>query len=192
MTRPWQRDPIFYLNFVRRVPYIDLSEEGEERQRWLESLEAVPATLGQAKINLTEPSGELAGLTVFHLENFDGVGQGQPYRDEPPAGTIGWYRDLCGRLAEAHSAERGACEAALEAVEGYRDWLVARRPEMPPSAGIGTENLEWYFRNVRLLPYGVDDILLLGEREFHRFKSAYEIVRNRKLEPFLGQMKAVD
>ena len=42
---------------------------------------------------------------------------------------------------------------------------------MPASAGIGTENLEWYFRNVRLLPYGVDDIVLLGEREFHRFRA---------------------
>ena len=24
VTRPWQRDPIFYLNFVRRLPYADL------------------------------------------------------------------------------------------------------------------------------------------------------------------------
>jgi hypothetical protein len=50
---------------------------------------------------------------------------------------------------------------------------------MPPSAGIGTENLEWYFRNVRLLPYGVEDIVLLGEREFHRYRTAYQITLNR-------------
>ena len=50
---------------------------------------------------------------------------------------------------------------------------------MPPSAGIGTENLEWYFRRVRLLPFSVEDIVLLGEREFHRYRTAYEIVRNR-------------
>ena len=182
VTRPWQRDPIFYLNLIRRVPYADWPLEGEERTRWLESLEAVPATLELAKANLTEPSGELAGLAVFRLENFDGVGQGQPYRDDPPAGTIGWYRDLCARLGDGESAEGAACGAALAAVEGYRDWLAERRPDMPASAGIGIDNLEWYFRNVRLLPYGVDDILLLGEREFHRYKSAYEIVRNRNAE----------
>ena len=32
---------------------------------------------------------------------------------------------------------------------------------------------------MRLLPYGVTDIVLLGEREFHRYRAAYEIVRNR-------------
>jgi len=64
-------------------------------------------------------------------------------------------------------------------VEGYRDWLVEKRPDMPVSAGIGTEKLEGYFRRVRLLPYGVDEIVLLGERELHRYRTAYEIVRNR-------------
>ena len=50
---------------------------------------------------------------------------------------------------------------------------------MPASAGIGIENLDWYFRRVRLLPYSVDEIVLLGQREFHRYRTAYEIVRNR-------------
>jgi len=177
VTRPWHRDPIFYLNLVRRVPYVDLPSD-EMR----DSLATVPAILEQAQANLTEPSGELADLAIFHLENFDGVGQGQPYRDNPPAGTIGWYADLCTRLVKQQPDNRAACAAALHAVEGYRDWLLAEWPDMPASAGIGTENLEWYFHRVRLLPYGVDEIVLLGEREFHRYRTAYEIVRNRNRE----------
>jgi len=174
VTRPWQRDPIFYLNLVRRTPYIDLpaDELGD-------SLTAVPAILEQARANLTEPNGELADLAIFHLESFDGVGQGQPYRDDPPAGTIGWYSDLCRRLQDRQPDDRATCTTALRAVEGYRNWLLAERPNMPDSAGIGTENLEWYFRRVRLLPFGVHEIVLLGEREFHRYRVAYEIVRNR-------------
>jgi hypothetical protein len=178
VTRPWQKDPISWLNFVRRVPYVDLPLEGDEATSWSESLAAVPATLAQAKANLTDPIGELAGLAIFHLENFDGVGQGQPYRDDPPAGTIGWYEDLCSRVAEHQPGDSSSCRAALEAVASYRDWLAEKRPKMEPLAAIGTENLDWYFRNIRLLPYGVEAILLLGEREFHRFKAAYEIVRN--------------
>jgi hypothetical protein len=179
VTRPWAKDPVYYLDQVRRVPYVELPLAGAAWERWRESLAAVPAILGQAQANLTEPNGELAGLAVFHLDNFDGVGQGQPYRDEPPEGTVGWFADLCARVTEAQPTDSEACAAAHEAVVGYRNWLDAQRPGMPPSAGIGTENLEWYFRNVRLLPYGVEDIVLLGEREFHRYRTAYQITRNR-------------
>jgi Bacterial protein of unknown function (DUF885) len=178
VNRPWRKDPILYLDQVRRVPFVDLPLSGEAAARWRQSLAAVPQILRQAEANLTEPSGELADLALFHLENFDGVGQGEPYRDDPPSGTIGWFRDLCARVSEAQPADGDACRLALGAVEGYRDWLRAERPGMVSSAGVGTANLEWYFRNVRLLPYGVDEIVLLGKREFDRYRSAYEITRN--------------
>jgi hypothetical protein len=174
VIRPWLQDPIFYLNLVRRIPYVDLPSDDVG-----DSLSTVPLILEQARVNLTEPNGELADLALFHLASFDGVGQGQPYRDDPPAGSIGWYTDLCHRLDKVQPIHTSACKAALQAVQGFRDWLQERRPGMPASAGIGTENLEWYFRRVRLLPYGVDEIVLLGEREFHRYRTAYEIVRNR-------------
>ena len=179
VNRPWQKDPILYLDQVRRVPYVDIPLEDEAASRWRQSLRAVPRILRQAEVNLTEPSGELAALTIFHLDNFDGVGQGQPYRDDPPAGTIGWFRDVCERVAEAQPGDSELCSDALAGVVRYRDWLAAEQPGMSSSAGIGTENLEWYFRNVRLLPYGVADIALLGEREFHRYRAAYEITLNR-------------
>jgi len=179
VTRPWQKDPILYLDQVRRVPYVDLPLTGEAGDRWRASLAGVPSILRQAETNLSEANGELADLTIFHLENFDGVGQGQPYRDDPPAGTIGWFVDLCERVRRTQPADAAMCSAASDAVERYRDWLQAERAAMPVSAGIGTDNLEWYFRNVRLLPYGVDDVVLLGEREFHRFRAAYQIVLNR-------------
>ena len=179
VTRPWQTDPILYLDQVRRIPYADLPLAGEALDRWRQALRAVPAMLRQARTNLTEPSGELAGNAIFHLESFDGVGQGQPYRDDPPDGTIGWYADLCERVGDVHPDQLGDCTSAHEAVVGYRDWLASERPGMRSSAGIGTENLAWYFRNVRLLPYDLDEIVQLGERELHRFRAAYQITLNR-------------
>ncbi len=182
VTRPWQKDPILYLGLVQRVPYVDLPLDGEALDRWHVALDAVPAILAQARDNLTEPSGELADQAIFHLERFDGVGQGEPYRDDPPAGTIGWFEDLCGRVEAATPSDTDRCRAALAAVREYRDWLRAERGGMASSAGIGTDNLNWYFSHVRLLPYDVTEITVLGEREFHRYRAAYEIVRNRNLQ----------
>jgi hypothetical protein len=125
VTRPWQKDPILYLDQVRRVPYVDLPVTGPAAERWRQSLASVPRILQQAEVNLTEPSGELAGLALFHLENFDGVGQGQPYRDDPPDGTIGWFRDLCERVGQVQPADTDMCAAALEGVIRYRDSLAA-------------------------------------------------------------------
>ena len=179
VTRPWERDPIFYHSLLRRVPYVELPVEGDHAARFKAQLSAVPAIVDAAKQSLTEPLGELADLALFHLENFDGVGQGQPYRDEPPGGTIAWYDDLCSRVVSDAMSESAACLAARNAVVSFRDWLREKRPSMSANAGIGAENLEWYFRNVRLLPFSSREMGLLGEREYHRYHAAYRIARNR-------------
>jgi hypothetical protein len=152
---------------------------GEEAGRWRSKLTAVPAIFERAQGLLTESSGELADLAIFHLERFDGVGQGQPYRDQPPAGTIGWFADLCQRVGELQPEDLDACRRAKAAVTDYRHWLRANRKQMPSSAGIGIDELGRYLHDVRLLPYGVEEVIILGEREFHRFRASWEIVRNR-------------
>ncbi len=179
VTKPWQRDPIFYHSFVQRVPYVELPLEGWAEDKFSRSLREVPAIVERAKSGLTEPLGELADLALFHLENFDGVGQGQPYRDEPPGGTIAWYDDLCSRLVSEAMPLSASCLAARNAVVNLRDWLREQRSSMTANAGIGADNLEWYFRNVRLLPYSSREMALLGEREYHRYHAAYRITRNR-------------
>ena len=114
--------------------------------------------MAEAQTNLTVPVGELAHTTLFHLESFDGVGAREPYRDEPPDGTIGWYQDLCERLSRHQSDLVADCENALNALEGYRDWLKAKVDEMPQSAAIGIDNFNWYLKYVRLVPFTVDDL----------------------------------
>jgi len=179
VLQPWARDPIFWLEQVERVPYVELPLANNEAASWRAKLGAVPAVLERAQGLLTNASRELADLAVFHLEHFDGVGQGQPYRDSPPQGVIGWFTDLCLRVAEDGHEDLAACETAQAAVTAYRDWLRSNRAQMPPSAGIGTEELNRYLHEVRLLPYDVDEVVILGEREFHRYRAAWEIARNR-------------
>ena len=179
VLRPWARDPIFWLGQVESVPYVEVPLAGDEAESWRARLRAVPAIFEQAQGLLTGASGELADLAVFHLERFDGVGQGQPYRDEPPEGMIGWFADLCGRVEKKQFEDLAACRRAEAAVIEYRNWLRANRKQMQPSAGIGIDELSRYLHDVRLLPYEVEEVVILGEREFHRYRATWEIVRNR-------------
>jgi hypothetical protein len=179
VMKPWARDPILYLDDVSEIPYAQVPLPAEKKGELQARLASVPKVMAQAQANLTEANGELAELSLFYLENFDGVGQGEPYRDQPPEGTIGWYRDLCGRLKQHHPDLVAACEASVTAVSGYRDWLRANVDQMPQSAAIGMENFDWYLTHVRLLPYDADDLIVLGERELHRYRLNYIVDRNR-------------
>lgn len=177
--QPWSRDPLTYLYQFSAIPYAEAPSTPDERAALSLELKAVPAMVDNAIENLTQPAGELAGLAIFLLDRFDGVGQGEPYRDEPPEGTIGWFGDLCGRLAPGDSELLGDCREATAAAQRYRDWLAENLGGMEPSAAIGTENYNWYLKHVRLLPQTVDDLVGIGEREFHRYRFNYLLDRHR-------------
>jgi len=180
VMKPWARDPLVYLYQVNNVPYADVPASEAERTELRDSLQSVPRAMANAQRNLTSAVGQLARLTIFHLENFDGVGQGQPYRDDPPEGTIGWFNDLCQRL---RAADEGGlvdvCREATQAVEGYRDWLVANLDEMKESPAIGGENFDWYLKHVRLLPFSKEDLKVIGERELNKYRFKYLAERGK-------------
>lgn len=182
VMRPWARDPLMYLYQFSRVPYAEVPTTEAERKELADRLRNVSKMVDNAEHNLQEPVVELAQLAIFHLDNFDGVGQGEPYRDEPPAGTIGWFEDLCGRLEQGARSLVSDCRSATQAARRYRDWLSDNLDEMNASAAIGRENLNWYLQNVRLLPQSVEEIQRIGEREFHRYRFNYIVDRNRNKE----------
>lgn len=184
VTQPWSRDPLTYLYQFRAIPYAEAPSTPDERAALSREFRAVPAMVDNAIENLTQPAGELARLAIFLLDRFDGVGQGEPYRDEPPEGTIGWFEDLCGRLAPGDSELLGDCREATASAQRYRDWLADNLDGMEPSAAIGAENYNWYLKHVRLLPHTVDDLVGIGEREFHRYRFNYMLDRhtNRSLD----------
>lgn len=186
VMQPWSRDPLTYLYQFRQTPHAPLPKTDEEVDALALQLRAVPQIVDNAKANLTAPAGELADLAIFLLDNFDGVGQGEPYRDTPPEGTIGWFEDLCARLSDDGQGNAGdgselvdACEAAHRAAFNYRDWLLANREGMAAFAGIGATNFNWYLKHVRLLPHTVDDLRAIGEREFHRYRFDYILDRHK-------------
>lgn len=179
VMQPWARDPLTYLYHFRRIPHAEVPETREEREELSRELRAVPVMVDNAIENLTKPAGELADLAIFLLDNFDGVGQGEPYRDDPPEGTIGWFEDLCDRLEGQNGSLLRDCRNATAAAQKYHDWLADNVDDMEASAAIGTENFNWYLTNVRLLPQTVDDLRGIGEREFHRYRFNYILDRHK-------------
>ncbi len=179
VSRPWSRDPGFYVDRMLRLTFADLPVSGDTLVELERQLEAIPGLAEQGRTNLTEVAGDYADLAIFNLSNADGVGHGFPYRAEPPPGVLGWYDDLLDRARRQQPGLVGQIEAARAAVESFREWLVANRPSMNADAGVGKDAFDWYLKHVKLMPYTSDQIVTLGQRELDRLWALYALERHR-------------
>jgi hypothetical protein len=186
-TRPWARDPGFYVDQMLRVTFTDLPMEGGAKEEFLARIRAVPVLIGEAQKHLDDVAADYADLALFNLINSDGVGHGYPYRATPPAGVLGWYDDLLAR-AEAQPELLDDIVAARAAVQRFEAWLRGRRPEWTAQAGVGEAAFDWYLKQVKLMPWTSQELVLLGQRELDRLWAVYALERHRnrdlpELEP---------
>ena len=185
VSRPWSRDPGFYVDQMLRVTFAELPLSADETAALQAQLQAISLLVEQALRNLTEVAADYADLAIFNLTNADGVGHGFPYRAVPPPGVVGWYEDFLGRAAQQQPELQADIAAAKASVEAFRDWLTENRPAMTGKGGVGEDNFNWYLKHVKLMPYTADQMVTLGLRELDRLWSvhALEQHRNRKLPP---------
>ena len=183
VLRPWFRDPCLYVYAMRAIAFAYEREElplsDEDLTKLHSQLKAVPSFLEQAKENLTEGAGELVKLALRNLQEADGVGSHQPFREVPPAGVIGWYKDLVERLEKNKPELVPAGKKALEAVLSFLDWLQDNQGKMTASAGVGLDNYNWYLKNVLYMPFTAQDCLTIGDRELHRSWTFLKIEHNK-------------
>jgi hypothetical protein len=179
VTRPWARDPGFYLGSIQKAAFTGLPASGDGLAKLQADLRAIPATLAQARAALTDVSADHADLAIQSLTQSDGVEDGYPYRATPPAGVIGWYRDLLARAEKQQPALRPDIVKAIAELESYRQWLAGNRARMNGRAGVGREALDWYLRNALLMPYDSSDVQALGQRELDRLWGFYALERFR-------------
>lgn len=182
VTRPWARDPGTYHDLIRRIPFQQTPIPPDDVEAFRKRLQNVPSVLDQARANLSEASGELAQLVIDHMERSDGVGQGEPLRDPPPDGTLGWFEDLLQRLKRHHPDLVGDAQNAFDAASRFRDWLRSDLEGMTAPAAIGLDHYDWYLKNVRLMPYSAAQIRVLGEREIDRAQTFLQIERNKNFK----------
>ncbi|WP_017668859.1 DUF885 family protein [Sandarakinorhabdus sp. AAP62] len=185
VAQPWQRDPGFYVDRMLDIGFAELPATGDALARLKTRLADVPRLTATAKANLENVPGDYADLALHNLDTADGVGHGHPYRPVPPPGVLGWLDDLAAR-AQKHQPEllpeiRKARAAAVE----FQAWLKAGRPAMTAKAGVGKARFDWYLKNVKLLPYTSDQLMVLGARETQRLWAAHALEehRNRNQTP---------
>lgn len=188
VSRPWARDPGFYVDQLLRFTFTDLPVEGEARARFERQLAAVPAIVAAAKDNLTDVAADYAALALHNLTTADGVGHGHPYRATPPAGVIGWYDDLVARARAEQPDLVPAAEAARAAAVDLRDWLKDNESRFTADAGVGRARYDWYLKHAKLMAWSGDDLELLAGQEWDRLTSFYALARHRnrnlpELEP---------
>jgi hypothetical protein len=182
VSRPWERDPGYYVDRMLSLTFVDLPLTGTKLEETRKNLRDVPVLVDQAKRTLRNVPADYADLALHNLANADGVGHGHPFRSPPPAGVVGWYDDLLGRVGQQPDL-RADVTAARAAVLDFQNWLKQQRPRMTAQAGVGEANFNWYLKQVKLLPYSAADLLVLGDRETKRLWSmhALEKHRNRKV-----------
>ena len=183
VAKPWERDPGFYVDQMLDVSFAELPAGGMKLDKLRTELRAIAPLAAAARRNLRSIPGDFADLALHNLDTADGVGHGHPYRKVPPAGVIGWFDDLAGRARSAQPELLPEIAAARAAAVDYQGWLKAGRSKMTASAGVGEARFNWYLKNVKLLPYTVEQLRVLGNRETQRLWSihALEQHRNRKL-----------
>ncbi len=183
VSRPWERDPGYYVDRMQRLTFVDLPVAGEDLEKLRQGLRSTVALVETAKRNLRDVPTDFAALAIHNLTRPDGVGHGHPYRAVPPAGVIGWYDDLLGRARGSQPGIVAEVELARDAVKDLHAWLLEHQDEMTAEAGVGEELLDWYLMHVKFMPYSSDDIEALAERELERTWAFYALEqhRNRRL-----------
>ncbi len=185
VTRPWARDPVWYVAPLLDIAFTGLPVAGDDLARLEQRLAAVPQRLAAARGNLTEVAADYADLAIRSLTQSDGVENGYPYRADPPDGIVGWFEDLRERAADVQPALLHDIDDALASLESFHDWLVANRAEMTAPNGVGRPALDWFLRYGLLLPYSSEEMVVLAQRELDRLWSFYALEqhRNRDLPP---------
>ncbi|QUM72428.1 DUF885 family protein [Sphingopyxis granuli] len=170
VVQPWKRDPAFYsttnLGFGPKmhgaiaIPKLPLPKD--KLAEFTARLNAVPEALRQARVNLTEPRGDLARL---------GIAQKQV--------EMNVYGELAARAAQVQPALVAPAKRAQAAAAEFKAWLESIEAGLPAHGGVGRDNYAWYLKNVLLLPYTPEDIAVIGEREYQRQVAFLKIEEHR-------------
>lgn len=183
VSKPWQRDPGYYIDRMQRLTFVELPLIGTALQDLRADLDSTVALVKLAKTNLNEVPRDLAALAIHNLTQANGVGHGHPFRAKPPAGVLGWYDDLLGRARQSQPELVEQVQAARAAVQSLHAWLLANQATMTADAGVGEDLLDWYLLQVKLMPYSSDEVVVLAQRELERTWAFYALEqhRNRQL-----------
>ena len=128
---------------------------------------SIPNTIESAKENLTDPVLPFADIALEHLLNIKE--------------RLYAVRDELNKLfpVELNAQLNNSVELAAEALEGYAAWIEVNKNRMLPSFNVGREYYEYFLKNVALLPYTPEELLLMGRQEWDR-SVAFDVYEKEK------------
>jgi len=170
VLQPWKRDPAFYsttnLGFGPKmhgaIAIPELPLEPDRAADLAARLDAVPAALRQARENLTDARGDLARLAIVQKQV-----------------EVNVYGQLADRAAQVQPELAAPARRAQAAAREFQSWLEGIEGQLPAHGGVGRDNYAWYLKNVLLLPYTLEEIEALGEREYQRQIAFLKIEEHR-------------
>jgi hypothetical protein len=170
VVRPWQRDPAFYsttnlgfgpkIHGAMSIPKLPLSRQDAAAYRV--KLAAVPQILEQARGNLTDARGDLARLAIVQKQIERNV-----------------YDQLARDLARSNPQLQREAARARDATDKFLEWLKQTESQLPPHAGIGREDYDWYLKHVLLFPYTWEEMRVIAQREYERSLAFLKIEEHR-------------
>jgi hypothetical protein len=188
VLKPWVRDPAFYTTVwtaqsdtpahegpthhaLLELWTYEFPLNSEAETRLTAELINIPPLLQQARINLL---GNARELWVAGIRNL---------KDQADA--------LAGlRLKTQTTGEvfQSALIQAIQATNGFVNWLEQQAPLKTGPSGIGKENYNWQLRNVHLVPMTWEQEVALLKRELVRANSMLRLEEhhNRHLPPLVA------
>ena len=193
VMEPWSTDPYAYWSSLTSTsrPYFGFMDRPAvpEGPGWNE-----PGFDGRPDFPLSEEEVEAYGMRLRALPKI--LAQGKANIDVANAKhdmaliarrALAVEGELVGEMIapmEEHHPELVAdTEAAWAAVQDYRDWIDENIDAMTAPTGVGKENLDWWLKNVWLIPYTWEEIWTKASGEFERGLTwlKLEEYRNRDL-----------
>jgi hypothetical protein len=160
VKRSWRRDPTFWVD--QTVPVVVdalLSPppfDAERSEDVVLRLESIPRTLDEARAALDDAAAPFAKLAIEDLR-----GIGPKLKASMAALSPLLAPDARGRVGPA-------AERAVAALESFRVWLEARLTLLPDRRPVGRDGYVFFLRNVALVPFTPEELLLMGRQEFER------------------------
>jgi hypothetical protein len=171
VKRSLRRDPTFWVD--QTVPAVAdalLSPPpfGKERSEDVAiRLESIPRTLEQARAALDEATAPFARLAI---EDLAGIGP------KLTAATAA-LAPLLDPAVRPRIAP--ATTTAIVALDAFRAWLEGRLPFLPDRTPVGRDGYLFFLRNVALMPFSPEELLLMGRQEYDR-AVALEVVERQR------------
>ena len=168
VLRPWANNPAFYVTVffdrsdqpAREGPHAYGAVEiwkytfplsAERAEEMDAALRIIPRLLEQARGNLV---GKSRDLWIYGTKDV---------REQSASLTR-----LATLIAGGPGELKSDIARAKEATDRFVEWLEAQVPSKTAPSGIGSENYDWYLKNVQLVPYTWQQEVALMESELAR------------------------